>query len=345
MSLRYLLLENKIKDKLVYLLDKHKDKFLLSKEELEEFVVDYILQIDPTPQKKYVKWMILKAFDSDNIRRIKQDWVKYNEYLITFYNNRKNPNMKENDIMKIESWSELKKIVEPFMEPDEQDWKSVIEDLEEGEDYETIVETNKHKLLTILTQKGASYLGGDTEWCTTYGEYCLNPDHKRKTSNFPEAIEEGKVYLLWSKDDDKRWQFQSETGQYMNEDDVQNFGGILEQVEDDEVIKDELYEILNIKHLSDIVIFLFKNGNKKQDGYIINFYDIADEFLGQYNIKSQRFIYSFSTLKKHFKKNYNLSSIDVYALNQTIKHIIKKLFNYEIDIIRRHLIKKVNKKA
>lgn len=328
--LKTLLLENKIKDKLVYLLDKHPEKFMLSKEEHQEFVVDYLLQIDPTPQKKYIKWMILKAFDPRSIRRVREDWEKYNEYLTLFYNNRKNPKMEKNDIMRIESWNELKEIVEPFMEPDEHDWKSVIKDLEEGIDYEIVSESPSNKLISILTQKGASYLGGDTEWCTTYGEYCLNPNHKRRTSAFPQALDQGKVYLLWSKNDDKRWQFQKESNQYMNEEDVQDFVGILKHLEDDMVIQDDVYEVLGLEGIDDFFLNFFEDSVKKgdEDNYPnkIFWFDKKGNFLSAYNNITNIFGLSYKNIWTEFEKYY---SLDYGGVQELTKYFVEKYFKIE----------------
>ena len=63
-----------------------------------------------------------------------------------------------------------------------------------------------------LTQKARSYLGANTEWCTTYGEYCLNDDYKYRT-----PVNYDNLWILINEDDQKeKYQFHFGTEQFMD---------------------------------------------------------------------------------------------------------------------------------
>lgn len=83
-------------------------------------------------------------------------------------------------------------------------------DLIEDEDYTDYSVHNKYHVYEPLTQKAKSYMGANTEWCTTYGEHCLNNDYKSRT-----PMEYDNLYILINKYDHKeKYQFHFETEQF-----------------------------------------------------------------------------------------------------------------------------------
>jgi hypothetical protein len=52
------------------------------------------------------------------------------------------------------------------------------------------------------TEKAAAYLGVNTEWCTTWGKYCLNPDYKDRTPHFTTYAPQGPLYIIVNKENE-----------------------------------------------------------------------------------------------------------------------------------------------
>jgi hypothetical protein len=52
------------------------------------------------------------------------------------------------------------------------------------------------------TEKAAAYLGVNTEWCTTWGKYCLNPDYKDRTPHFGTYSPQGPLYIIVNKENE-----------------------------------------------------------------------------------------------------------------------------------------------
>ena len=64
------------------------------------------------------------------------------------------------------------------------DFKEILNALVPNEDYELLHSGENWLFYRPLTQKGASYLGYSTEWCTTWGEYCLNKKNRDRENYF-----------------------------------------------------------------------------------------------------------------------------------------------------------------
>jgi hypothetical protein len=70
------------------------------------------------------------------------------------------------------------------------------------------------------TQRAASYLGVGTNWCTTWGEYCLNPEYKTSTNQFESYNRRDKLYIVVNKQDpQKKYQFHFQSKSFMNKHD------------------------------------------------------------------------------------------------------------------------------
>lgn len=94
-------------------------------------------------------------------------------------------------------------------------FKIVDQELQEDEDYIKLVEGEEFIMYEPVTQKGTSILGMNTEWCTTYGTHCLNPDYQNRSP----ATYDNLFILVNKNDPEEKYQFHFGTGQYMDKND------------------------------------------------------------------------------------------------------------------------------
>jgi hypothetical protein len=52
------------------------------------------------------------------------------------------------------------------------------------------------------TEKAAAYLGVNTEWCTTWGKYCLNPKYRDRSPHFRTYNPQGPLYIIVNKENE-----------------------------------------------------------------------------------------------------------------------------------------------
>ena len=136
-----------------------------------------------------------------------------------------------------ESYAELKQVIEPFESLERVD----ISRMETTEDYE-ILKTPWGVLSKVLTQKGACELGKSTKWCTasTIGK---NP--------FNDFIRDGPIYI-WQDYElkNKKVQFQFESGQFMNEQDIRISKDLINYYRTQHPVLKELFKQYEDKLLS-----------------------------------------------------------------------------------------------
>lgn len=88
-------------------------------------------------------------------------------------------------------------------------------ELIEGEDYKDYGIYNGFHIYEPLTGKAQSYMGANTEWCTTYGEHCLYDDYKSRSQ-----YKYDNLYILINiNDDQEKYQFHFSTEQFMDKND------------------------------------------------------------------------------------------------------------------------------
>jgi hypothetical protein len=67
------------------------------------------------------------------------------------------------------------------------------------------------------TERAACYLGVNTEWCTSYGHYSLNPEHTEHTNQFENYSKKDPLYILINKKDNNlKYQFHFGSNQFMD---------------------------------------------------------------------------------------------------------------------------------
>jgi len=123
------------------------------------------------------------------------------------------------DVNKIKSLTDLYDVVKNYYTRDTKDLGSIISALDEKE-YREVFKGRKFTIFTPLTERASCTLGVNTEWCTTWGPYSLNPKHKDRGSLFNRYHTQGPLYILISDSDvNDKYQFHFESKQYMDRDD------------------------------------------------------------------------------------------------------------------------------
>lgn len=124
------------------------------------------------------------------------------------------------DINKLKSLGDLYKVVQKYIIEDTLDLKEILNALTIEEDYKLLYDGKDWIFYQPLTIKGASYLGYSTEWCTTWGEYCLTKKNKDRTNYFKRYSVDGPLFIMISKiNPTEKYQFHFESKQYMDKDD------------------------------------------------------------------------------------------------------------------------------
>jgi hypothetical protein len=161
---------------------------------------------------KYAK--LLLGFYQKGTLQI-EDLVKAKEYLGYVYLHNV-----AIDINKLKNLGDLYKVVQKYIVEDTMDFKEILNALNSNEDYKLLYNGKDWLFYQPLTQKGASYLGYSTEWCTTWGEYCLNKKSKDRTNYFQTHQDKGPLFIIINKTDPTdKYQFHFETNQYMDKND------------------------------------------------------------------------------------------------------------------------------
>ena len=123
------------------------------------------------------------------------------------------------DVNKIKSLTDLYDVVKNYYTRDTKDLGSIISALNEKE-YKELFRGRKFTIFTPFTERASCTLGVNTEWCTTWGPYSLNPKHKDRGSLFNRYHTQGPLYILISDlDVNDKYQFHFESKQYMDRDD------------------------------------------------------------------------------------------------------------------------------
>ena len=124
------------------------------------------------------------------------------------------------EVGKIRQLGDLYNIVKQYIIEDTLDFKLILDSLVLGTDYKLLHTGKDWTFYQPLTEKGSSYLGVNTEWCTTWGQYCLNKKHRDRGNYFQSHHVKGPLFIMINKNNPlDKYQFHFETNQYMDKDD------------------------------------------------------------------------------------------------------------------------------
>lgn len=158
--------------------------------------------------------IILDLYKSNKLK--KEDLPKAKEYLGYVY--------KYNiplDVTTINSLGDIYNLVQRYIVNETTDFSKIMEMLNEGSDYDLLLNGNDWIILTPNNEKAACQLGSGTEWCTTWGKQSLNPKHKDRSNQFQRYNGQGELYIIVNKKNyDEKYQFHFPTKQFMDKRDV-----------------------------------------------------------------------------------------------------------------------------
>ena len=180
---------------------------------LDIVVADPKTNIDGTGELlslgKYAK-MLLSFYLKGTLRD--EDLEKAEEYLQCVYSH----NIAV-DINKLKNLGDLYQVVQKYLVADTQNLTEILNALVIDEDYKLLHQGEDWDFYQPLTIKGSSYLGFSTEWCTTWGEYCLNKKYRERDNHFLRHHKDGPLFIMMNKINPlDKYQFHFETNQFMD---------------------------------------------------------------------------------------------------------------------------------
>lgn len=161
---------------------------------------------------KYGK-LLLSMYQTGGLQL--EDLAKANEYLGYVY--------KHNvavDVKKVKELGDLYNLVSQFIVKDKLDLESILTALKPNEDYKLLHDGEDWLIYQPLSEKGSSYLGYGTEWCTAWGTHSTNKSYRERHCLFGKHHNQGPLYIIINKkDNDVKYQFHFESKQYMDRSD------------------------------------------------------------------------------------------------------------------------------
>ena len=157
--------------------------------------------------------LLLKMFKEGNLKS--EDFPKAKDYLSLVY--------KHNvpvDLNKVKTLGDLFNLVEKYYSRD--DNKNVFDLVNtlDDNDYELLLSGEKWIIYRPKSEKGASYLGTGTEWCTAWGPYSTNQKYQGRKNHFSHHNNSGWLYVMISRENpEEKYQFHFETKQFMDKND------------------------------------------------------------------------------------------------------------------------------
>jgi hypothetical protein len=194
---------------------------------LDVVIADPKTKIDSTGELlslgKYAK-MLLSFYLKGTLKD--EDLVKAEEYLGYVYSH--NVAL---DINKLTSLGEIYELIKQYIIEDKKTLEEVLKALPENE-YNLLFNGDEWIIYQPKTERASCYLGYNTEWCTTWGPFSLNPKHKDRSNRFQSYSKDGPLYIMINKKNpDYKFQFHFESNQYMDKDD--------QRINTKEFLKDE----------------------------------------------------------------------------------------------------------
>lgn len=193
---------------------------------------DYTKIVSIDPQTKIVDGKIVKIGKYTKLFLVMylkgalkmEDAVKASEYIGYVYNH----NIPL-EINQIQSIGDLYNLIKDYIVKDTKDLGEILKVLDPSE-FKVLHNGKDWYIFQPLTEKSSCYLGVNTQWCTTWGPHSINRDVKDRSSQFENYIKRGPLYIIINKSDNNiKYQFHFESGQYMDPSDRQiNTGKLLD---------------------------------------------------------------------------------------------------------------------
>ena len=152
---------------------------------------------------KYAKWL-LNLYQRKNLKI--EDLYKAEEYIAIFDKLAKMNKLADIDLNHYKSLPEMYRVIKPFVKTKSKTEKTRKIKTKEAE---KLYEDEAFVVIHPKTKAASCLYGKGTQWCTA----------ARKSSSFREYNNEGKLYIIIDKQNNKKYQFHTETESFMDEHD------------------------------------------------------------------------------------------------------------------------------
>lgn len=178
------------------------------KAERVEMTVKLLMSNDPTPQKRYSHWLVTRWL-SGGVRS--EDWLRTKQALTLYDEVKRRLPVEQRDINRIATLHDLEEVVRPFeretpVPTGAQQEKALSRKMHSPEHADIVANNERLKIVIPETFEAACYFGRNTKWCTTSDK-----------ATFAEYFEDGPLYIILDKKNNRRWQFHFPSDQFMDE--------------------------------------------------------------------------------------------------------------------------------
>lgn len=135
--------------------------------------------------------LLLELYKKDKLEV--EDLPKATEYLNIVYNDNLSI-----DIKKINGIYDLYEIVKDRIPKIATTLEQILGVLDENE-YSIVSNNDTWIIIEPKSEKAAAYIGVNTEWCTTWGKYCFNPNLKSRSNRYEHYRAMGPFYIIINK--------------------------------------------------------------------------------------------------------------------------------------------------
>lgn len=162
---------------------------------------------DPTPDQKYVPWMINMILKAPKENRV-EDLERLKADLTNF---EKHKGKHKADIEKMKSFEDVYTTIEPHLDKDAKEAANEAREFEKMKDEITLVYEGPDGWIRIPNSvRSASFLGQSTRWCTA----------AKNGNMFSHYNKTDKMFVVYDKASKKRSQLHIQSGQFANEADA-----------------------------------------------------------------------------------------------------------------------------
>lgn len=179
--------------------------------DIYDAVIKDIASLDPTPNKKLSFWLVNK-YANNKINRYEDIGSRAVPALMQYKQLLKKPKLEPplqiRDINQIDSLNELETLLKPYEQQDDiGNRKEQEKEFYNSGQAELVYNDNDIKVVVPKSQAASCFFGTNTKWCTAAKKY----------NAFDEYNNDGPLYIILIKKENKRFQFHFSTDQFMNE--------------------------------------------------------------------------------------------------------------------------------
>lgn len=185
-------------------------------------VFDHIAEFDPTPQKKYLQWILncyltATRYDPSYRKEVAgmnpEDLYKFEEPLAFYERMKPRLPVEMRDINRFKTLLDLENMLKSYRHAEIAQSNNEREREMEKQMFaqsEIVLNSSRYLILSPKTKEASVFFGRNTRWCTA-SAYGFN--------YFDDYNKDGPLYIVLDKPNNSRWQLHFETHQFMDETD------------------------------------------------------------------------------------------------------------------------------